>query len=51
MYDYDYEYEQDALLSLRLLKFLYQQNMDALYDLLKRFSCSNIDMQIGRAHV
>lgn len=40
---YDYEYEQDALLALRLLKFLHQQDKDALYNLLKEFECSNIE--------
>lgn len=40
---YDYEYEQDALLALRLLKFLHQQDKDVLYNLLKEFECSNIE--------
>lgn len=48
---YDYEYEQDALLALRLLKFLHRQDKDVLHDLLKQFECSNIDDLVQCAEI
>lgn len=48
---YDYEYERDALLALRLLKFLYRQDPDALHRLLKTFKRVDIDELIQCAEL
>ena len=42
---YGYEYENNVLLALRLLKFLYQQDPVALKDLLERTDCDSENLE------